>query len=429
MRIGIQTWGSEGDIRPAVALATGLATRGHAVDLVATGPPRPEHVAAAARHGVAVRVTTVPGLESPGDLDRLLATWVRLGNPLRQAEMILAAAVDPAVDGMAAAARELCATCDLVVGHFFVHPLAAAAERAGRPRVALHLAHTGLPSRDLRPPGVPAPGRLGRRLGWALSRVVVNRIFRARVNRSRALEGLRPIADVMTQAWASPVLTLVAVSPAICPRPTDWPPAHQVCGTLDLEEDGAQPTLQAPLAHFLDGGEPPVYFTFGSLMPQGEAPAEAVAGAWREAVRLAGCRAIVQVPASVAPGLEGDGRVLVVHRAPHAAVFPRCAAVVHHGGAGTAHASLRAGVPSVVVPHVADQFFWGAELRRLGVAGPPVSRTRLSPMALARAIRLVTSSPEFTARARALRSRLLHERGVDRACALIEAAAPAARIP
>ena len=420
MRIGIQTWGSEGDIRPTVALASGLAGRGHTVTLVVTGPPRPEHHALAERAGFALRATTVPGLETQDDLDRLLAAWIALGHPVRQARMILAAAVDPAIDGMTAAARELSATNDIVIGHFFVHPLPAAAERAGVPWVALHVAHTGLPSREICPPGMPSLGPLGHRIGWALSRVVINRLFRARVNRSRAAEGLAPIRDVMAEAWASPVLTLLAVSPVVCSRPADWPPSHHVCGVLDLPAGEADSVLPDPLQQFLDAGDPPVYFTFGSLLPQGRNEARAVADVWHEATRRAGCRAVLQLPVWADAGPDATGRTLVLHRAPHAAAFPRCAAVVHHGGAGTVHATLAAGVPSIVVPHVADQFFWAAEMRRLGAAGPFVPRTRLSAPALGRAIADTLSTPALAARARELAPVLRRERGVERACDLVD---------
>jgi sterol 3beta-glucosyltransferase len=428
MRIGIQTWGSEGDIRPVLALAASPAARDHRVRLAVTGTARAEHVRAAERQGVELRVMAVPGLEDAEAQDRQAEAWIGARSPLRQAEMILRDAVDPAVDAMTATAHELCAGSDVVIGHFFVHPLHAAAERVGVPLVTLHLAHTSLPSAFIAPPGMPSFGRLGRRAGWALTRLAINRLFLARVNHVRTRVGLPPLRDVMTQAWVSRSLTLVGVSRAVCPQPPDWPSTQQVCGFLEGAAPEDADEVPAPLREFLGAGDPPVYFTFGSLMPQGAVGADAIVRAWSEAARDAQVRAILQVPRPLRAELTGDVSQFVLHRGPHAHVFPRCAAVVHHGEAGTVHTTLRAGVPSVVVPHVADQFFWASELRRLGVAHRAVPRRGLRATPLARVIRKTVLSPSLAVRARELRTALQEEHGVSRAVHLIEELA-SARLP
>lgn len=113
---------------------------------------------------------------------------------------------------------------------------------------------------------------------------------------------------------------------------------------------------------------------------------------------------------------------MVVRRIPHAQVFPRCAAVVHHCGAGTTHTALAAGVPSVPVPHVSDQFAWAGELRRLGVASGAESRRSLTASKLARRIADVVADPGMRTRAVAVQARMKDDDGPARAAELIEVA-------
>ena len=117
--------------------------------------------------------------------------------------------------------------------------------------------------------------------------------------------------------------------------------------------------------------------------------------------------------------------VIAVQYAPHAALFPHCAAVVHHGGAGTTQTALIAGVPSILVPHVADQFFWADELRRIGVALRSVPRRALTAVTLADSIRATTADGHLRQRACELAPRFAAENGVERAVDLIESLSPA----
>jgi UDP:flavonoid glycosyltransferase YjiC (YdhE family) len=101
-------------------------------------------------------------------------------------------------------------------------------------------------------------------------------------------------------------------------------------------------------------------------------------------------------------------------------VFPSCAAVVHHAGAGTTHAALKAGVPSIPVPHVSDQFAWSEELQRLGTAPAPLRRTKLTANALAGRIREVLANPRIKANAESIRARMQSDNGPETACNMIQ---------
>ena len=111
---------------------------------------------------------------------------------------------------------------------------------------------------------------------------------------------------------------------------------------------------------------------------------------------------------------------MFVKRTPHRLVFPRCAAVVHHAGAGTTHTTLRAGVPSIPVPHVSDQFLWADELQRLGAAPAPLRRTRWSATALADRITHVVRSGEMKQAAMTMQAHMREDNGPETAAMMIE---------
>jgi sterol 3beta-glucosyltransferase len=420
MKIGMQSWGSEGDIRVFTSLAAGLSRAGHDVTLVISDNAGRDYSAIANRYGFALRALPVPPGFGPQELVKLWKSIIDAGNPLKQVDIILTHGFDPILESMYNAARTLCADNELMIGHFFVFPLAVAAEKASVPFASVNVVHNCIPSRYICPPGLPDLGRWYYPLGWKLVRKIINRVFLPRVNRLRVREGLTPHSDVMSQTWASNRLNLLAVSPTICNRPPDWEKRHKVCGFFNLPNENPVDEWPQSLAEFLDNGIPPVYFTFGSMMIPDIDDTRKLLDIWLDSVKLVDCRAIIQIPADIKIDLVSNKRVFYLNRSPYITVFPRCAAVVHHGGAGTTQASLLAGRPSVVVAHIADQTFWGSELQRLGVAGKPLQRKSLTSKKLADAIRYVLSHPEFAVNAEALGHQIAGEDGVATAVKMIE---------
>ena len=415
MRIGIQTWGSEGDVRPFVALAHALAKRGHQVEMVYTeiGDRRYEAVAAAL--GFTARAVASPVVSSERAIEiglKLLGTR----NQLQQGLLISRQLLEPTIQPTFAAAADLCGRSDLLVHHFLLHSARAAADLAHVPAITLQFAHMLIPSRTIHPAGTPRLGGWGNVAGWKLARLALNLTLLRDVNRFRSGVGLPPIADLMDDGWPSHRLNLVASSPALIDRPADWPAWHQLCGFLELpshEHEALSPDIDA----FLAGGPPPVFMGFGSLMPvAGNEQLLDTIATFEDAARLAGCRAIVQSEIERPP----SDRVLFVKRTPHNLVFPRCAAVVHHAGAGTTHTTLRSGVPSVPVPHVSDQFGWSEELQRLGVAPAPIVRARFTAARLASRITEVLTTPRMKQAAMAISSRMQTDNGPETAADLIE---------
>ena len=212
------------------------------------------------------------------------------------------------------------------------------------------------------------------------------------------------------------VPALYGYSRHVLPRPKDWPEQHQVTGYwfLDAADDWRPP---ADLVEFLEAGEPPVYIGFGSMGGRNPQEAGQIALA---ALERSGQRGVL---ASGWGGLQITRLPETVHlisSIPHSWLFPRMAAVVHHGGAGTTAAGLRAGVPSIVVPFMGDQPFWGQRVAALGVGPRPILRKKLTANDLAEAIGEAVSSARMRQRAAELGQKLRAEDGVAVAVALID---------
>ncbi|MEI7455536.1 MAG: glycosyltransferase [Nitrosomonadales bacterium] len=420
MKIGLQTWGSEGDVQPFITLAGGLVRAGHEVTLVVTDNIGRDYSGQAKKFGFHLVEVRNPDSPSAEEFEKVWRKIIEVGNPIRQSELVLKYGFDPAMEAMFVAAKNLCATNDAVVGHFFLYPLRVAAEKSGTPIATINVFHNCLPSSEISPPGLPDIGKWFYPLGWKLVRSMVNRIFLPRVNALRKREGLTPDSDVMTQTWASKTLNLVIVSPTICHTPKDWGSKHDVCGFLNPPEDHSIEELPKDLEEFIAAGEPPVYFTFGSMMLHDLNYIKEALDIWIETVRKVGVRAIFQLPYDDLSVFKTDDKIFKVKRAPYKKIFPKCSLIIHHGGAGTTQSSIRAGRPSVVVAHMADQFFWGAELERLGVAGRTHTRKGLTPHKLAKSIKQVLASPEMSKRAKEIGAIMSKENGTDAAVRLIE---------
>lgn len=197
-------------------------------------------------------------------------------------------------------------------------------------------------------------------------------------------------------------------SPTVVPPPSDWPAWNDVVGYWwPKEAPGWSPP--SDLVEFLGAGDAPVYIGFGS-MQVGEP--ERISQIVGSAVREAGVRAVVHM-GDVGLAVQGPD-VMAIGGVPHSWLFPQMAAVVHHCGAGTTAAALRAGVPTVPVPVMADQPFWAKRLRALGVAAPALNPNRLTVSGLATAISTTLSDTSMQERARVVAAQISSEDGAGR---------------
>ncbi|MBK8445555.1 MAG: glycosyltransferase family 1 protein [Micropruina sp.] len=367
MKVTLVSYGSLGDGIPLVALALGLREAGHRPVIVAeqaTGT-------IAAEHGLEFRALA-------GDITELMRPGAPMVQMVEAGHLTVGSFRDYRRDDRAwlETIADAAAGSDVVVGMPTAgyHALAVAADIGARPVIAelQPLAPTG----DFAPSGlgdVRAPGFLNRTLGHIVDFAGWATIARA-VNRARGELG-RPRIGNPTRD----VRRLGAWSPTLVPRPDDWPSRASVTGAWRLPA----PTSWRPdgaLQEFLNAGEPPVYIGFGSM------PTFSGTKALTDALLtgLAGHRIILARGGT--DHEQTSENVLVTGHVPHDWLFPHCAAIVHHCGAGTSHAALASGTPSIPVPFTLDQPFWAHRLTNLGIASPPLDPRRPDPDAVRTAL-------------------------------------------
>ncbi|WP_157973989.1 glycosyltransferase, partial [Desertihabitans aurantiacus] len=361
MRVLIATYGTEGDIRPYVALARGLQRAGHEVA-----------VCTADSFAGLVEGAGVPLLGFGDELYQ--ATREVMANASGVLSTLAQARVFPRLmrqsfDRQWAAAQEF--RPDVVVYH--PKPLAppSIAEKLDVPAVAALPLPMYTPTTAFGSAFLPAAPRPLWPAAYWLGRVSAG-AYVSVVNDFRRGLGLRPLPpwhDELVQPDGSPRHVLYPFSPQLVPRPADYPPTAHVTGYWFLDAaTGYVPDER--LAAFLGEGRPDLYLGFGS-MAFGRVREQRTAVV-REALARTGLRAVVGTGWG---GLDPDGwpaHVLAVGSVPHDWLFERVRAVVHHGGAGTTGAGLRAGRPALVCPVLADQPFWGERLHRRGLGPEPL---------------------------------------------------------
>lgn len=256
--------------------------------------------------------------------------------------------------------------------------------------------------------------RLGRlqaaynRLSYVGARAVFWATTRDLVNDGCKKLGLgpEPIFGVYDSVASSGEPWLNAWSETILPAAPEWPPRMHTTGYWFLDApEGWEPP--AELVDFLEAGEAPVCVGFGSMRRGRKDYGEIVVRALREA----GARGVLLGGEGAIRSAARSRDVVWLKEAPHDWLFPRCAAVVHHGGAGTVGAALRAGIPMIVVGHMADQAFWADKARRLGVAAEPMSPQALSAGRLGRVLDTTLSDGRMAQRAAEVGGRVRRENG------------------
>lgn len=211
---------------------------------------------------------------------------------------------------------------------------------------------------------------------------------------------------------------LAGFSEHVVPRPADWEERIHItgCWFLDHPAYTPPPSLQA----FLESGPPPVYVGFGSMPSQNP---EQVAALVVQALTMAGQRGIILTgKGAMGKGMaqqDNNESVYFVDSIPHDWLLPRVAAVVHHGGAGTTAAGIRAGIPGVLIPILGDQLFWGQRVADLGIGAGPIPRKKLTAERLAAAVHQAVTDPVMRRRAATLGEKIRAEDGVGQAVRII----------
>lgn len=415
MRIGIQTWGSDGDIRPLIALGGGLRAAGHGVKIAVTSVDNKDYsqLCEALDLGY-IKVPEQTALDGP-DLVRKIEGKSNIGF----LKVVLRELFYPYQEDMYRAALSLAQSSDVLISHFIAHPMKAAALKTATPFISVTLYPGFVPTAFAAPPGLPNLGRWLNPLGWKLARTALDLVLKKDIQRFWTDKALPPFSHVLRDAWQSDTLNLLGVSSMLCSQQPDWGAQYRICGFFAIPDEAEPWPKPAGLRDFLDEGEPPVYMTLGTA--QALEPDKNVQ-LFVTAAQKAGCRSLIQTSLEdhLANSRDRANNIYFIGPTPHHQIFPHCAAVVHHGGSGTTHSATRSGCPSVVVAFTDEQRFWGIVLRGLGVACKPIWYRDATPERLAGGIRSALESPQIRQRAAILGEEMQQEDGISQAVKLIE---------
>jgi sterol 3beta-glucosyltransferase len=415
MRITILSLGSRGDVQPFIALAVGLQKTGRYKVRFAA----PDNFESLAReyslHFSPLGVDTQKILGTGGiDPDRNILLW--LWKVLRS--------LKPLAERIAENTWLACHDAEFTIYSMLGVGAYHVAEKLGVPCIMASSIPGFAPTRAYPNPGGVFPSLpLGggyNRLTHVLSGYLFQIFTGPFINRWRKEKLHLPAIPFGKYPYfhmsGRPQPMFGSYSPIISPKPPDWGDNIHVCGYWFLDPPPYwQPSAQ--LLTFLEAGAPPVYIGFGSMANR--AP-QKMAQLVQEALELSGQRGIFAAGWGGLDNVNLPDNIFALDSVPHAWLFPRMAAVVHHGGAGTTGAGFRAGVPSVLVPHMGDQSFWAKRVTELGVGPQPIPRRKLTSERLAAAITTATTDQNMQARAAALGERIRAEDGVARTIEIIE---------
>ncbi len=418
MHVAIITLGSRGDVQPYIALGVGLRSAGHSVCLITHAPfadfARSHDLDFYALDDEQYELfQTLPG-------QTLLAQGT---NPLAFA-LHYAHYINPKVHDYTKKCWVACQGADVIISSLLaIFYAGSVAEKLGIAVLAAFLQPTQVPTNTFAEVSNPQflqplldkfQDKKAYYYSHIMTRAFYWRMFSAQVNAARRdvlrlppYDKQSPLKAIETGSLSS----LFGFSPLVVPKPDDWGPNVHVTGFWHLDYDARwQPSRE--LLHFLADGPPPVYIGFGSMCntnPEAttELVVQTLARTRQRGILLTGWQGLA--------GTRLPDTVLAVDQVPHAWLFPRTAAVVHHGGAGTTAESLRAGIPTITVPYISDQPFWGRRIYELGVGPQPIPRPKLSVDRLTDALCTALQDQEMRQRATRIGQQLRTENGVQQA--------------
>lgn len=411
MHIAVLTMGSRGDTQPYLALAVGLQRAGHRVTLTAPTIFR-ELIES---YGIPFAPMSV----NPQDLikDPEIQAKLKSGNVVTSM-LAMKKLADPLWQTSFAEMLNAAAGADAVLGSITVPGYFEVADKLGVPAITAHLVPSS-PTREM--PNFILP--IDRSLGGALNKLSVTAFdaffwagLAGPINTFRKRIGLPKVGNQFARMRRESLPILCAYSPSLLPRPADWGANHHMTGYwfLDAPDEFTPP---ADLVAFLEEGDAPVYIGFGSMTDEDPERTTRMA---LDALKLAGARGVLYSGWAGLGGSDLPDSVYLTGSIPHDWLFPRMAAVVTHGGAGTTAAVLRAGVPPIVNPFNADQFGWARVVAEKGIGPKAAPIKTLTAEILSGAIREALTNTSMRDRATEIGARIRGEDGVGKAVRVIE---------
>jgi UDP:flavonoid glycosyltransferase YjiC (YdhE family) len=414
MDVSIVAAGSRGDVQPYIALGVGLHEAGHKVRFLAPS----DYQKLAVQHQLDFvdlggnMQSVAQGLEGQLERGNMLKIMIEMRGAAAQligeatARSVKASeGSDVILAGLGALSIAVTTSEALDVPYVpaFLYPFTPTSEFAS----VLSPIH-----------GTRVPGWVNRAT-FHVAQQMMWQAFRSADNRARQERlGIERSAfwGPFSLFQESKLPVLYGYSRHVIPIPSDWDGSNIVTGYWFLEPAvGWQPSLG--LRKFLESGPPPVYIGFGSMVNQDP---EETARMVIAALDRSGQRGIIGSGWSGIQEEHLPDFVHVVGSVPHTWLFPRMAAVVHHGGVGTTAAGLRAGVPSIITPFFGDQPYWGHRIFELGVGPKPITKKQLDTDKLSSAIAIAISDKVIKEKAADLGYRIRNEDGVSATVRVLE---------
>lgn len=403
MRIALQTYGTKGDVLPFIALGAALIRNGHTVTLAATCIDGQDYRDICQRNDI--RFIAVP---DSIDIPSCKLQHIGLStNPIRSMIETLNVTMVPFLDLMCDAAEMLCATHDCIVSHFGLFPCRAAAKKANIPQLSVTFWPGFLVTFAEKNRSSPA---------WTMMTHTIDAIIKPSLNRVWKRFGLEPPSNALNQAFFSDILNLIAVSPLLSSVQEPEDNVHKISGFLSLKEMAYTHCLPADVLSFITTGEKPLFMSFGSLH---RIYPERCLDILTEAAGIYGGKVIIQVSGR---SVLIDKNILFLGDYPHEHLLRYCNAAVIHGGAGTSHAVVAAGVPSLTIAFNEEQYGWGMTLYKNGLGAAPAYFRNTSAALIVSKINEILDCREINASVKAASEKITAERGAENAVSLIDAA-------
>lgn len=420
MHITILALGTRGDVQPYIALGLGLKATGHQV-IIASLDIFEDFVASKGLDFVSLGSISEKFKEDSqkknnNNSTRFHGLWGRIN---------WWSLFGSSIENLINTTYEVCQETEVIIYSRLCLPGYHIAEKLSIPCYAAYT-NPLTPTRIFPNPLFTSNFNLDGTLNW-LTHIVEEQFcwqfIKQKINQWR-METLNlspiPITGVYRHQRQAKIPTLHCYSPSILPKPSDWQDWAYITGYWFLDRPANwQPPQE--LVDFIKGGSPPIYIGFGSM---NDTNPEALTKLVLDALTESGQRGILLTGWGALTNADLPDNVLKIDSVPHDWLFPQMAAVVHHGGAGTTSAGLRAGVPSIIIPFFADQPFWGQRVADLGVGTQPIPRQELTADKLADAIKTVVSDETMKERARILAEKIAAENGVQKAVEIINSYLP-----
>lgn len=401
MRYLLAPAGSEGDVRPLVALAKALQETGHEVLLGASENWR----SLANQANIAF---------CPMGLDEraMMTTTAQVKNntsPKPQSKFaILKEFLDQQVTGLIKNSQR----CDIIIGAGLLCTGSSVAEKLGIPYRHVTFCSQVFPSQYHPPYTVPWQRlpKMVNKLLWGLSNAVMLGLMGPLINGKRKQLGLTPLKQTDSFMRKNVIL---AMDKILSPLPPDAEVelVESAYWSLDITE-----TNVSELNEFIDKGDAPVYIGFGSMVHKN--PSRSAETIFK-AIKELGLRAIIASGWADFKIDKLDSSIFVCSHVPHHIILPKVKAIVHHGGAGSTWSSARAGVPQVAIPHMLDQFYWAERINQLGVGPCGIAQSKFNQITFQNILCKLTTTQSYCEKAKHLGNQINERHGTQEALKIL----------